>query len=96
LLNPLSDLQVPMDLAQRRSAFNGEWIATSICSIYNSLVALGNQPNTRCILKTVDVISFPHVKVKYLPFQYTDNSIFELPAIVATKNGAASRLDEMD
>jgi hypothetical protein len=47
-------------------------------------------------LKTVDVISFPHVKVKYLPFQYTDNSIFELPAIVATKNGAASRLDEMD
>ena len=85
-----------MDLAKRRSAFNGEQIATSICSIYDSLVALGNQPNARCILKTVDVISFLHVKVKYLLFQYTNNSIFELLAIVATKNGAASRLDTMD
>jgi hypothetical protein len=69
---------------------------TSSSSIYESLVAIGNQPNARCMLKIVDLASYPHHTVKYLPRQYNGDAIFEFPAIVAPKDGAVGRLDGMD
>jgi hypothetical protein len=75
---------------------DGNLTTTSICNTYDTLVALGNQPNAKCFLKIVDPRSFLHVKVKYLPCQYNGNSLFELPAIVASKELATDRLDGMD
>jgi hypothetical protein len=72
---------------------DGNLTTTSICNTYDTLVALGNQPNAKCFLKIVDPRSFLHVKVKYLPCQYNGNSLFELPAIVASKELATDRLD---
>jgi hypothetical protein len=69
---------------------------TSSSSIYESLIAIGNQPNARCMLKIVDLASYPHHTVKYLPRQYNGDAIFELPAIVAPKDGIAGKLDGMD
>jgi hypothetical protein len=69
---------------------------TSCSSIYELVVAIGNQPNARCILKTVDLVLFPHHTVKYLPRQYNGDAIFELPAIMAPKDGATGWLDGMD
>jgi hypothetical protein len=47
--------------------------ATSICGIYERLIALGNQPGVRCVLKILDLASLPHSRVKYLPRQYNGN-----------------------
>ena len=55
-------------------------------SIYESIVAIGNQPNARYILKTIDLALFPHHTVKYLPRQYNGDAIFELPTILAPKD----------
>jgi hypothetical protein len=74
----------------------GDVTPTSSSSIYESLVAIGNQPNIRCMLKIVDLAAYPHHTVKYLPRQYNGDAIFELPAILAPKDGAAGRLDGMD
>jgi hypothetical protein len=63
---------------------------------HDTLVSLGNQPKARCLLKTIDLSSFPYTKVKYLPCQYNGNSIFELPSIIAPKDEATGRLDGMD
>jgi hypothetical protein len=75
---------------------DGNLAATSICNVYNTLVSIGNQPNARCLLKIVDLASFSHIKVKYLPCQYNGDSIYELPPIIASKDGAAGWLDGMD
>ena len=75
---------------------DGDLIVTSICNTYDTLVAFGNQPNARCFLKIVNLWSFLHVKVKYLPCKYNGNSLFELLAIIASKELAADRLDGMD
>jgi hypothetical protein len=75
---------------------DGNLAATLVCSFYDTLVSIGNQPNARCLLKTIDLASFPHIKVKYLPRQYHGDSIYKLPPIIAPKDGTASRLDGMD
>jgi hypothetical protein len=74
----------------------GDVTPTSYLNIYKLVVAIGNQPNTRCILKIVDLSLYPHDTVKYLPCQYNGDAIFELLAILAPKDGAAGRLDGMD
>jgi hypothetical protein len=74
----------------------GDVTPTSSLSIYESLVAIENQPNTRCMLKIVDLALYPHHTVKYLPRQYNGDAIFELPTILVPKDGAAGRLDGMD
>ena len=63
---------------------------------HDTLVSLGNQPKARCLLKIVDLSSFPYTKVKYQPYQYNGNSIFELLPIITPKDGATGQLDGMD
>jgi hypothetical protein len=102
----LSDLTIRNEVSQDQSTPSGRNVRchvpvgdvnpTSSSRIYESLVAIGNQPIARCMLKIVDLASYPHHMVKYLPRQYNGDAIFELPAIVAPKDGAASRLDGMD
>jgi hypothetical protein len=48
----------------------GNVVETSICSIYDSIVALGNQHKAKSGLKNANLASFPHHKVKFLPRQY--------------------------
>ena len=69
---------------------------TSGSSIYESIVAIGNQLNARCILKTINLALFPHYTVKYLPWQYNGDAIFKRPTILAPRDEVAGRLDGMD
>jgi hypothetical protein len=69
---------------------------SSTFSIYEAIVAFGNRPTARCVLKTMDLSLYPHEKVKYLPCQYNENAIFELLTVVEPKDGAIGRLDGMD
>jgi hypothetical protein len=48
------------------------------------------------VLKSSDLGSFLHHRVKYLPSQYNGDAIYELPPILAPKEGAAGRLVGMD
>jgi hypothetical protein len=65
-------------------------------SVYKYVVALGNQPHSRSLLKSSDLGSFPHHRVKFLPSQYNGDAIYELPPIIASKEGAAGGLIGMD
>jgi hypothetical protein len=67
-------------------------VETSICSIYDSIVALGSQPKAKSGLKNANLASFPHHKVKFLPRQYNGNAIFELPPLNSPKEGASGML----
>jgi hypothetical protein len=71
-------------------------IDTDDSSIYEYVVALGNQPHSRSVLKNSDLGSFPHYKVKFLPNQYNGDAIYELPPILAPKEGVVGRLVGMD
>jgi hypothetical protein len=71
-------------------------IDTDDSSIYKYVVALGNQPHSRSVLKSSDLGSFPHYKVKFLPSQYNGDDIYKLPPILASKEGIAGRLIGMD
>jgi hypothetical protein len=90
------DESTPSGRNVRCQAPVGDVTPTSSSSIYESLVAIGNQPNARCLLKIVDLASYLHHMVKYLPRQYNGDAIFELPAILAPKDGATGKLDGMD
>jgi hypothetical protein len=80
----------------RTSITPGNVVETSICSIYDSIVALGNQPKAKSGLKNANLASFPHHKVKFLPRQYNVNAIFELPPLNSPKEGASGMLEGMD
>ena len=47
--------------------------------IHEALIALGNQKMTQSELKSANLASFPHRKLKYLPTEYNGNVVFELP-----------------
>ena len=66
------------------------------CSIYEFVVVLGNQPNSWSMLEFSDLGSFLHYRVKYLPSQYSGDAIYELPPILAPKEGTARRLVGMN
>jgi hypothetical protein len=70
-------------------------VETSICSIYDSIVALGNQYKVKSGLKNANLASFPHHKVKFLPRQYNGNAIFELPPLTSPKERASGMLEGM-
>ena len=102
----LLDSTIKIAVSQAKFTLHGHNVGTQVSSIdvtsnsgssiYELVVAIGNQPNTRCILKTVDLALFLHHTVKYLPQQYNMDAIFELPAILAPKDRATSQLDGMD
>ena len=60
------------------------------------LLRMGSSKSGRSILKTVDLSSFKHKVVKFLPIEYNGNCIFELPPAAIVKEGGLSRLDGMD
>ena len=65
-------------------------------SIYESLIALGNEKTSKSELKSVDLASFPQKKLKYLPTEYNGNVLFELPRLFVVKGGGGAILDGMD
>jgi hypothetical protein len=71
-------------------------IDTDDSSIYEYVVALGTQPQSRSMLKNSNLGSFPHYKVKFLPSQYNGYAIYELLPILAPKESAVGRLVGMD
>jgi hypothetical protein len=75
---------------------DGDATQTSSASIYDIVVAIGGHPTAKSTLRSADIQSFPHHKVKYLPSQYNGNVIFELPPVIVPKEGTAGRLEGMD
>jgi hypothetical protein len=75
---------------------DGDATQTSSTSIYNIVVAIGGHPTAKSTLRSTDLQSFPHHKIKYLPSQYNGNVIFELPLVIVPKKGAARRQEGMD
>jgi hypothetical protein len=65
-------------------------------SVYEYVVALGNQPHSRSLLKSLDLGSFPHHRIKFLPSQYNGDAIYKLPPIIVPKEGVAGQLVGMD
>ena len=74
----------------------GNVVEISICSIYDSIVVLGNQPKAKSGLKNTNRASFPHHKIKFLPWECNGNAIFELPPLNSPKEGASGILEGMD
>ena len=50
----------------------------------------------RSELKSVDLSTFPHEKLNYLPTKYNEDIIFELPPLPTVKGGGAAMLEGMD
>ena len=65
-------------------------------SIYDSLLNLGSHRAGRSELKNVDLASFSHQKVNYLPTRYNGDIVFELPPLPNVKGGGAAMLEGMD
>ena len=66
-------------------------------SIMDLLLLMGTRSKSgRSILKTVDLSTFKHEVVKFLPVEYNGNCIFELPQVAILKVGGLSHLDGMD
>jgi hypothetical protein len=65
-------------------------------SVYEYVVAFGNQPHSRSLLKSLDLGSFPHHRIKFLPSQYNGDAIYKLPPIIVPKEGVAGQLVGMD
>ena len=69
---------------------------SSMLSIYDSLLNLGSHRAGRSELKNVDLASFSHQKVNYLPTRYNGDIVFELPPLPNVKGGGAAMLEGMD
>ena len=65
-------------------------------SIYDNLLNLGSHRAGRNKLKNVDLASFSHQKVNYLPMRYNGDIVFELPPLPNVKGGGAAMLEGMD
>jgi hypothetical protein len=57
---------------------------------------MGGHPAAKGTLRSANLQSFPHHKVKYLLSQYNGNVIYELPLVIVPKEGTAGRLKGMD
>ena len=69
---------------------------SSVPSIYDSLLNLGSHRAGRSELKNVDLASFSHQMVNYLPTRYNGDIVFELPPLPNVKGGGAAMLEGMD
>ena len=67
-----------------------------VISIYDSLLSLRSHRSGRNKLKNVDLATFPHQKLNYLPTKYNGNIVFELPPLSTVKSGGAAMLEGMD
>ena len=65
-------------------------------SFMDLLLAMGDDKSGRSILKSVDLSSFVHEALKYLPAEFNGNRVFELPPLTVVKEDGLSRLDGMD
>ena len=78
---------------QQSSNGPSEGISKSIMLL---LLRMGCNKSSRNVLKTSDLSAFKHEVVKYLPIEYNEDCIFELPPVAVVKEGGLSRLDGMD
>ena len=69
---------------------------SSMLSIYDSLLNLGSHRAGRSGLKNVDLASFSHQKVNYLPTRYNGDIVFKLSPLSNVKGGGAAMLEGMD
>ena len=69
---------------------------SSVPSIYDSLLNLGSHQVGRSELKNVDLASFSHQKVNYLPTRYNTDIVFELLPLPNVKGSGAAMLEGMD
>ena len=67
-----------------------------VISIYDSLLSLWSHQSGWSELKNVDLATFPHQKLNYLPTKYNGNIVFELPTLSIVKGGGAAMLEGMD
>ena len=74
----------------------GDSSSCPVISIYDSLLSLRSHRSGRSELKSVDLATFPHQKLNYLPAKYNGNIVFELPPLSTVKSGGAAMLEGMD
>ena len=70
--------------------------SSSQLSIYECILSLRSHRGGRNDLKNVDLASFPHQKVNYLPSKFNGNTVFELPPLPCIKGGGAAMFEGMD
>ena len=70
--------------------------SSSQLSIYKCILSLRSHRGGRSDLKNVDLATFPHQKVNYLPSKFNGNAVFELPPLPCIKRGGAAMLEGMD
>ena len=70
--------------------------SSSQLSIYECILSLRSHRGGRSDLKNVNLASFPHQKVNYLPSKFNGNSVFEYPPLPCIKGGGAAMLEGMD
>ena len=74
----------------------GEGSNSTVISIYDNLLSLRGHRLGRSKLKSVDLSTFQHEKLNYLPTKYNGDIIFELPPLLTMKGGGAAMLEGMD
>ena len=74
----------------------GDSSSYPVISIYDSLLSLWSHRSRRSELKSVDLATFPHQKLNYLPTKYNGNIVFEFPPLSTMKSGRAAMLESMD
>ena len=74
----------------------GEGSDSNVISIYDSLLSLRSHRPGCSELKIVDLSTFLHEKLNYLPIKYNGDIIFELPPSPTVKDGGATMLEGMD
>ena len=74
----------------------GDSSSYPVISIYDSLLSLRSHRSGQSELKSVDLATFPHQKLNYLPTKYNGNIVFELPPLSIVKGGGAAMLEGMD
>ena len=101
---PVSSVGTPVVVQPRHLSYEsgikyegvGEGSDSTVISIYDSLLSLQSHRPGRSELKTVDLSTFPHEKLNYLPTKYNGDIIFELPPLPTMKGGGAAMLEGMD
>ena len=99
---PISSLRKGKFLASTPSSLVNEVVSvpafdsSSQLSIYECILSLRSHRGERSDLKNVDLASFPHQKVNYLPSKFNGNTVFELPPLPCIKGGGAAMLEGMD
>ena len=70
--------------------------SSSQLSIYECILSLCSHRGGRSDLKNVDLATFTHQKVNYLPSKFNGNAVFEFPPLPYIKGGDAAMLEGMD